>query len=99
MNEDQDRTFAPELDPALLPLFGFLRHFTELGIAFPEDPLAPIITEMKLDLPLDLDIVKREDDSLQLGGAPPDIYAPITLMPVYHRLKITIAISDEALTE
>ena len=84
-----------KLDPAVLPMFGFLSHFTELGFDQSDDPLALTVTEMKLTLPLDLDIKKNEDGSLTLGGSPPDMYAPVSLLPVYHRLQMTITITDE----
>lgn len=84
-----------DIDPALLPLFYFLNHFTDLGMEYQNSPLAMTITDMKLTLPLDLDIVKNKDNSLTLGGSPPGMYAPISLSPVYHQVKITIALNEE----
>lgn len=91
-----EETLSPKIDPALLPLFDFLKiftgeeYFTNTGYSELYE-----IENMKLNLPLDLQIIKNDDNSLTLGGSTPNMYAPISLTPVYHRVQITIARSND----
>jgi hypothetical protein len=93
--EEEKKPYA-SIDPALLPLFDFVKKFTG-NEYFPNTEVYEVyqIENIKLNLPLDLQIIKNEDNSLTLGGSTPNMYAPISLTPVYHRVKITIALSND----
>jgi hypothetical protein len=93
---EEEKKPSTLIDPALLPLFDFLKKFTRNDyFTNTEVYEAYQIENIKLNLPLDLQIIQNKDRSLTLGGSTPNMYAPISLTPVYHRVKITIALSND----
>lgn len=48
------------------------------------------IESLKLGLPVQLDIIVNEDDSVQVGAAPPLYYVETSVTPVFHSIKISL---------
>lgn len=51
------------------------------------------VSELKVDLPVELDLV--EDNSVwRLDAAPPTQWIETTVMPVWHRVRMTVSLDD-----
>lgn len=54
---------------------------------------AVFVSEIKLDLPFELNLLE-ESGAWQLDAAPPTQKIETTVMPVWHRVRLTVAVND-----
>ena len=78
---------APVLDEALLPLGEMIAGFLDLG-AEGARPLR--VEEVRLDLPVEVDVGVAEDGRARVGAAPPTQRLRTSVMPVFHRMRVTV---------
>ena len=95
MNERPPREIDPEDRlPSLAEFLGELA-----GAVSPDDDVdvaeqeAVFVSEIKLDLPFELDLLE-ESGAWQLDAAPPTQKIETTVMPVWHRVRLTVAVND-----
>lgn len=48
------------------------------------------VEEVKLELPIELDVAVEEDGRVLLASAPPTQHVETTYMPVFHQLRLTV---------
>ncbi|EWY41500.1 hypothetical protein N825_27685 [Skermanella stibiiresistens SB22] len=59
-----------------------------------EAGVAMSIDRMTIDLPVELEVRVGEDGRVALGSEPPTQYTDTSVMPVFHRLRITLGGPD-----
>ena len=52
------------------------------------------ITEITIELPIEMDVSRDTSGALVLGSAPPIYYADTSFRPSYHHIRVTATISD-----
>ena len=52
------------------------------------------VTELALDLPLEIRVREDGDGRLDLRGGPPTQTVPTTIFPVLHRLRVRLALEE-----
>jgi hypothetical protein len=86
---------AATIDEALVPFSEMARAFTDFTGVFGEDESAGLPAEVErieLDLPVVLEVLVADDGRVILGSAPPLYYEETGIEPVYHQLRLTIAL-------
>ena len=58
--------------------------------------LAMHMERADLDLPVELDAEVAEDGAVSLTSAPPTQHVETTYMPVFHRLRLVVAVDADA---
>lgn len=43
-----------------------------------------------IDLPFEMDVLVGDEGTVRLAGGPPTQYTETTVMPVFHRLRLTV---------
>jgi hypothetical protein len=79
------------IDEALVPFSEMARAFTDLTGAFDADGTAEV-ERIELDLPVVLEVLVDGDGRVIVGSAPPLYYEETGIEPVYHQLRLTIAL-------
>ncbi len=78
-------------DEALVPLSSLIEGLTAGGQMKNEEfGLSMSVEQVKLDLPIELEIVTNEDGPVIIGGAPPTQHIETSILPVFHRIKLTM---------
>jgi len=81
-------------DLALMPLSEFIVAMA----GFRDDTHAPpdgiVPTAVELDLPVELDVERKPDGTVHLGGGPPTQKIETSVMPVFHRLAVRIIATE-----
>ncbi len=87
-----DAAFDSPIDEALVPLASLIEGLAAVGGQQRDEQLgvSMSIESMKLDLPVELDILTDDNGQVIIGGAPPTQYTETTIMPVFHQLKMTV---------
>ena len=77
----------------LHPVALLFEGFADLDGRLADDLLgvAMHVEEIKVDLPIELDAAAYEDGRVELVSAPPTQHVETTFMPVFHRLRLTVA--------
>ena len=80
------------LDKAVLPISRMMECVSDVeGIISGEDSgFSMSIEKIVIDLPAEFDVI-TDEGRLVLGATPPTQKIETTFMPVFHRLKVTIA--------
>ncbi len=83
-----------QIDEAMLEMAEFVSQMTEVEgyLIDPENEIAMKLEEVKLSIPIELDLLVAEDGSVILGSSPPLYYTETTILPVFHQLNVTIKI-------
>lgn len=81
-------------DTALPRLSSFVLELAGVGDAARRGAAA--VTELALDLPVELDVWPLPDGGVHLGASTPTQHVTTTVMPVLHRLVLRIAAEDDA---
>lgn len=84
------------LDEALEPFGAFL---VALSVAAQPTGDAALdetmhVARLRLSLPCELGFAEGPDGRLALGGAPPTQYTETSVMPVFHRIEVTVTRVD-----
>ncbi len=85
--------FSPtyeDIDEALAPVSEFVRSLTELEAEFSNAQFSMYIDNMRLNIPIEMDVMVGEDGRVVLGTAPPTQSIETTFMPVFHQMRLTI---------
>jgi len=56
-------------------------------------PEAMVVSEIRLDLPFELDLLE-EQGAWQLDAGPPTQWIETSVMPVWHRLRIKVSLDN-----
>lgn len=92
-----DEMNEAEVDEAMLSLGEFVSQMTDLDgyIIDTDNSTAMHLEQVKLSIPIQLDLLVRGDGSLILGGSPPLYYTETTILPVFHQLDVTIKLEKD----
>ena len=84
------------MDPAFLSLSDALAQMLDVrGEIVDQDAgVRAHITQLSIELPIELDVSRDESGALVLGSAPPLYYVETTYLPSFHRIRVT-AVRDE----
>jgi hypothetical protein len=87
-----------EIDPAdrlpsLADFLGELAGAVSVDDVDVAEQEAVYVSEIKLDLPFELNLLE-ELGAWQLDAAPPTQKIETTVMPVWHRVRLTVAVND-----
>lgn len=80
-------------ETALPRLSSFVLELTGVGGAAGRDAAA--VTELALDLPVELDVWPLADGGVHLGLSTPTQIVATTVMPVLHRLVLRVTAEDD----
>lgn len=90
---DEDDRF-----PGLAELLeDFLTPQLEMAV----DPMQPdqhfglFVERLSLDMPLELQTMRDEDNRLTLGSSPPTQWIETSVQPILHRLRLTLELDDD----
>ena len=67
----------------------FINDLTEGGTYLENEFQSLSVTEMTLDLPIELS-VRHSDEGLELRSGPPTQRTATSILPVFHRLRVRI---------
>lgn len=85
-------------DEAYLPLSQHVKALMPVEDCLIYDEARGIFTyaeEVKVTMPVEIDIAVGPDGSVTIGSAPPLYYADTALQPVFHSLTIRIQKTEE----
>lgn len=83
-------------------LSGLLEDFLTPQIEMAPDPAQPdqalglFVERLALELPIEIQTLRDDDNQLTLGTAPPTQWIETTVEPVLHRLRVTLELDDDA---
>ena len=85
------------VDEAMLEMGEFVSQMTDVDgdLADAETGTALRVEKVSMSMPIQLDLLVREDGSVILGASPPLYYADTTFMPVFHQLTINLIVEEE----
>ena len=85
------------IDEAFLPFHAIVERIIAVPgeISDPEAGVRSYVYEIEIESPVELDLVRGDSGSLQIGTVPPLYRVDTTLQPVFHNLRIK-AVLDEA---
>ena len=85
------------MDPAFLAFADALAQMLDIRGEIVDDEVGvrSHITQLSIELPIELDVSRDESGALVLGSAPPIYYVDTTYRPSYHRIRVT-AVTAEA---
>lgn len=98
-NTDDELNKA-EIDEDMLSMAEFVSQMTDVGgyITDADYPVAILLEQVELSIPIQLDLLVNDHGSVILGGSPPLYYTETTILPVFHQLNVTIKLEkDDAL--
>lgn len=92
-----DETDGGLIDEAMLEMCDFLSQMTDVdGYLVDAEMLTSMrLQKLNMSMPIQLDLLVREDGSVLLGGSPPLYYAETTFLPVFHQLTINIKVEEK----
>ena len=95
-NTDDEMNEA-EIDEAMLSLAEFVSQMTDVdgSIMDADNPTAMHVKQVQLSIPIQLDLLVKDDGSVILGGSPPLYYTETTILPVFHQLDVTIKLEKD----
>ena len=80
-------------DLALPRLSDFVLELAGVGNASARD--AAIVTELALDLPVEVDVWREPGGEVHVGASTPTQIVETTVMPVLHRLVLSVVPAEE----
>ena len=94
------KIFESDRLPALAAFLGELASAADAGpeAGSPDEALLNpglflAVSEIKVDLPFELDLV-QDSNTWRLDAAPPTQWIETTVMPVWHRVRMTVSLDD-----
>ncbi|MBI1240816.1 hypothetical protein [Umezakia ovalisporum] len=92
-------TLIPEKDPndILIPFAEMLQQLVDYGETL-EDPFsnqAMMIEKVKVEMPVEIKVLVEDDGATTLKSNAPTQNSETTIMPVFHRMRLTVELSDE----
>jgi hypothetical protein len=95
--ENTGALFPEDQDPSLSLL---LEDFLTPQIELAPDPLAQdqllglYVSELSLDLPIEIQTLRDDQQQLALGTTPPTQWIETSVEPVLHRVRVTLALDE-----
>ncbi len=86
-----------EENEILIPFADMVQQLVDYGEPL-EDPLSErtmAIERVKVDLPVEINVLVDDDGQASLKSNAPTQNTETTIMPVFHRLKLTVELDDE----
>jgi len=87
----------PEENEILLPFADMVQQLVDYGEPL-EDPFsnqAMMIEKVKVEMPVEIKVVVEDDGTTTLKSNAPTQSTETTIMPVFHRMKLTVELDDE----
>ena len=81
----------------LIPFADMLQQLVDYGEPL-EDPLsnqAMMIEKVKVEMPVEFKVLVDDDGKATLKSNAPTQSTETTIMPVFHRMKLTVQLDDE----
>lgn len=88
--EDRLPTLADMLEDFLTPQLA-----KQVDPANPDQQLVLYIEQLKLELPIEIQPQRDEENHFTLGTSPPTQWIETTVQPVLHRLQLTLELDDD----
>ncbi|WLQ15884.1 hypothetical protein O5O45_08150 [Hahella aquimaris] len=88
--EDQFPGLAAMLEDFLTPQLAF-----DVDPAQPDQLLGLFVERLALDMPIELQSLRDENDVFTVGVAPPTQWIETSVQPVLHRLRVTLELNDD----
>ena len=84
------------IDEAFMPFTTIIERMLAFnGEIVDEDAgVRSYIYRCEIESPVEFDVVKVEDETLQIGSTPPLYYVDTSFRPSYHRLRIKAELSE-----
>jgi len=84
------------IDEAFMPLETIVERMLSFNgeIVDDEAGVRSYIYKCEIESPVELDVVKDEDGSLQIGSTPPLYYVDTSFRPAYHKLRLKAELSE-----
>lgn len=96
--QDWMSVFAPEdQSPSLSSMLeDFLTPQIEAAPdpAYPDQAFGLFVERLSLDMPIEIQTLRDDDQRLILGTAPPSQWIETSVEPVLHRLRVTLALDE-----
>jgi hypothetical protein len=86
---------ADGIDEALVPFSEMLASIIPDGEQFVTEDGAMIMESLKIDMPIELDVVQDENGGLAVGSSPPLYYVETGFSPVMHQVTFTLKQESE----
>ena len=81
----------------LIPFAEMLQQLVDYGEPL-EDPLsdrAMMIEKVKVEMPVEFQVLVEDDETTTLKSNAPTQSTETTIMPVFHRMKLTVELDDK----
>ncbi|MBU0680018.1 MAG: hypothetical protein KKD73_01220 [Proteobacteria bacterium] len=80
----------------LSPVMDFVLGFTDFTDEMRDDTvgMACSVTEVKVDMPVEIGVKVDEDGNVRLAGAPPTQQIETTIFPVLHRMRLGLVVGN-----
>lgn len=84
------------MDEAFVPFHGIVNGLRPTAEIRDDDlGMHSYITRVEIEAPVELDVTRDGDGTLQIGSTPPLYYVDTSLRPSYHRLRFTAEVDRE----
>jgi len=86
------------MDEVFMPFRKILTQMLSFGgdVVDEEMGIHSYISECEIDLPIELDVFRDENEVLRIGTTPPLYYVDTTFKPSFHRLRFVAQRSEGA---
>ena len=78
----------------LAPLGDFVSGLVDLDLEVRGEGLVVTVEELALEMPIEVGIAVADDGRVALAAAPPTQRIETSILPVFHQLRVRIALSD-----
>jgi hypothetical protein len=84
------------MDPAFISVAEALADMLDIPgqIVDPTGSVRSHITQVDIEMPIELDVTRDDDGALVLGSVPPLYAVSTSFLPSFHRLRVTAVVSD-----
>jgi hypothetical protein len=91
-------TTKPEDSDILIPFADMVQQLVDYGEPL-EDPLSNqsmMIEKVKVEMPVEIKVLVDDDGTTTLKSNAPTQSTETTIMPVFHRMRLTVELEDES---
>ncbi len=90
-------TTESEDNEILIPFAEMVQQLVDYGEPL-EDPVsnqAMMIEKVKIDMPVEINVLVEDDGTTTLKSNAPTQSTETTIMPVFHRMRLTVELDDK----